>query len=403
MTRLGPLHEREFRLLFAGRTISMLGSAMAPIALAFAVLNTLHGSATQIGIVLAARQIPVLVLLLFGGVLADRLPRHHVLVASNLLSGASQATTAALLLSGHATLWELAALAAVNSSATAFFYPASAGIVPQTVPVSMLQSANATLRLSINSTNIAGAALGGLLVAATSPGWAIGFDAASYGIAALVLAQMRIHAAVRAAGSTVLHELREGWHDFWSRTWLWAIVLQFSFVIAAQAGTVSVLGPEVANAYLGGAGPFGLILAATTAGNLLTGFVMLRWRPRRMLRAATFAVFPLALPLLAFAGPAPVVVIGICSFVAGAAIEVFGVLWDTTMQQEIPQDRLSRLAAYDALGSIFLSPLGLAAAGPIAAVVGTRATFIGAAVLIVVATALVFLARDVRTLERRSI
>jgi MFS family permease len=403
LTRFGPLHEREFRLLFAGRTISMLGTAMAPIALAFAVLNTLDGSATQIGIVLAARQVPVLLLLLFGGVLADRIPRHHVLIASNLLSGASQATTAALLLSGHAKLWELAALAAVNSSASAFFYPASAGIVPQTVPVSMLQSANATLRLSINSTNIAGAALGGLLVAATSPACAIGVDAASYGLAALVLAQMRIQAAVRKAGSTVLHELREGWHDFWARTWLWAIVLQFSFVVAAQAGAVNVLGPEVANAHLGGAGPFGIILAASTAGNLVTGFVMLRWRPHRMLRAATFAVFPLALPLLAFAGPAPFVVIAVCAFLAGAAIEVFGVLWDTTMQQEIPQERLSRLAAYDALGSLFLSPLGLAAAGPIAAIIGTRATFIGAAVLIVVATALVFVSRDVRTLERRTV
>jgi MFS family permease len=401
LTRLGPLHEREFRLLFAGRTISMLGSAMAPIALAFAVLNTLDGTATQIGLVLAARQLPVLVLLLFGGVWADRLPRHHVLVASNVLSGASQATTAALLLTGRATLWELAILAAVNSSASAFFYPASAGIVPQTVPVSMLQSANATLRLSINSTNIAGAALGGLLVAATSPGWAIAVDAASYGVAAVVIARMHIPAVVRTAGSTVWHEIREGWHDFWSRTWLWAIVLQFSFVVAAQFGAVNVLGPEVANAHLGGAGPFGIILAATTVGNLLTGFVMLHWRPRRMLRAATFAVFPLALPLLAFAGPAPVVVIVVCAFLAGAGIEVFGVLWDTTMQQEIPQDRLSRLAAYDALGSLFLTPLGLAAAGPIAAVVGTRATFIGAAVLIVVATALVFLARDVRALERR--
>ena len=226
----------------------MLGTAMAPIALAFAVLNTLNGSATEIGIVLAARQVPVLLLLLFGGVLADRLPRHHVLVASNLVSGASQATTAALLLSGHAKLWELAALAAVNSSASAFFYPASAGIVPQTVPVSMLQSANATLRLSINSTNIAGAALGGPPRRGHEP--RLGDR-----LRCCELRPRRARARADAhsgrsaqGGSTVLHELREGWHDFWSRTWLWAIVLQFSFVIAAQAGAVNVLGPEVANA-----------------------------------------------------------------------------------------------------------------------------------------------------------
>jgi MFS family permease len=161
VSRFGPLREREFRLLFAGRTISMAGSAMAPIALAFAVLNTLHGSASDIGFVLAARQVPVIVLLLVGGVWADRLPRHHVLVASNVVSGASQAATAALLLTGHATLGWLAGLAAVNSSATAFFYPASTGIVPQTVPFELRQQANATLRLSLNGTNIAGSALGG--------------------------------------------------------------------------------------------------------------------------------------------------------------------------------------------------------------------------------------------------
>lgn len=379
----------------------MAGSAMAPIALAFAVLNTLHGSASDIGFVLAARQVPVIVLLLVGGVWADRLPRHHVLVASNVVSGASQATTAALLLTGHATLAWLAALAAVNSAATAFFFPASTGIVPQTVPFELRQQANATLRLSLNGTNIAGSALGGIVVAASSPGWAIGFDAATYLAAALVIARMRTPAGIRVAGSTLVHEAREGWHDFWSRTWLWAIVLQFAVVLAAENGALNVLGPEVAKRHLGGAGWFGVILAAAVAGNVVTGTVMLRWHPRHMLRTATFAVFPLALPLLAFARPAPVAVIVVCSFASGVAIEVFGVLWDTTMQQEIPNERLSRLSAYDALGSLCLSPIGLAVAGPVGALVGTPAAFVGAAVLIVVATAAVLASHDVRTLERR--
>ena len=190
--RLGPLHEREFRLLFTGRTISMAGSAMAPVALAFAALD-LTGSNTDLGIVLAARQLPVILFLLIGGVISDRLPRHRVMVLSNLVSGASQACVAALILTGHAQIEELAALAAVNGMSSAFFFPASSGIVPQTVPLGLLQQANATLRLGLNGTSIIGAAIGGILVAAIGPGWAIAVDAASYGIAAAALAAEPAH------------------------------------------------------------------------------------------------------------------------------------------------------------------------------------------------------------------
>jgi MFS family permease len=400
MRRPGPLREREFRRLFAGRTISMAGSAMAPVALAFAVLD-LTGSTTDLGLVLAAREIPTVAFILFGGVWADRLPRHRVMVASNLLSGASQAAAAALLISGGARIWQLAALAAVNGSSSAFFFPASTGVVPQTVPQPMLQQANAALRLSLNATNIVGAAIGGILVAATSPGWAIAIDAASYGAAAACIGAMNLPGGVRVEGSTVLHELREGWQDFWSRTWLWAIVLQFAIVNAVETGSVNVLGPAVAKKHLGGAGAWGGVLAAISLGLVLTGVVMLRWRPRRILRTATFGIFPMVLPLVALAWPAPLSVVIVAGFLAGAGVEVFGVLWDTAMQQEIPGEKLSRLSSYDALGSFVLTPVGLAVAGPLGAAIGLRRTFLGSAVLIVVATALVLVSGDVRTLERR--
>jgi MFS family permease len=400
MRRPGPLREREFRRLFAGRTISMAGSAMAPVALAFAVLD-LTGSTTDLGLVLAAREIPTVAFILFGGVWADRLPRHRVMVASNLLSGASQAAAAALLISGGARIWQLAALAAVNGSSSAFFFPASTGVVPQTVPQPMLQQANAALRLSLNATNIVGAAIGGILVAATSPGWAIAIDAASYGAAAACIGAMNLPGGVRVEGSTVLHELREGWQDFWSRTWLWAIVLQFAIVNAVETGSVNVLGPAVAKKDLGGAGAWGGVLAGISLGLVLTGVVMLRWRPRRILRTATFGIFPMVLPLVALAWPAPLAVVIVAGFLAGAGVEVFGVLWDTAMQQEIPGEKLSRLSSYDALGSFVLTPVGLAVAGPLGAAIGLRTTFLGSAVLIVVATALVLVSGDVRTLARR--
>ena len=396
------MREREFRLLFVGRTVSTLGGAIAPVALAFAILNTLHDSPSAIGVVLVARLVPLVAFLLLGGVWGDRLRRNHVMVGSNLISFASQAVVAALLLSGHARLWELAVLAAVNGGSSAFFFPASSAVVPQTVPEPMLQDANAALRLGLNSVNIAGAALGGLIVAATNPGVGIAVDAATYAVAVVALAAMRLPSGVRLPTSSVVAELREGWSDFWSRPWLWSIVIQFGVVNAVVVGCVSVLGPAVAKRDLHGAGGWGLILSAETLGLVLSGVVLLRWRPRRLLRTASYGAFGLALLPLALARPLPLAAVVVTAFASGLCVEVFAVLWQTTMQQEIPGDKLARLSSYDALGSFALMPIGFAVVGPVAAAIGTSTTCLAAAVVTVVATALVFLSRDVRTLERRA-
>jgi MFS family permease len=400
VSRLGPLREREFRLLFTGRTISMAGSAMAPVALAFAVLD-LTGSKSDLGLVLAARQVPQIVLLLFGGVWADRLPRHRIMVWSNLVSGASQAAVAALLLSHHASIGALAVFAAINGSSSAFFFPASNGIIPQTVPDPLLQQANATLRLALNSTNIGGAALGGVIVAAAGPGYAIAVDAVSYAVAAVALQAMRVRPPERTGATSMLHELHAGWRDFWSRPWLWAIVIQFGLVNAAYTGTLLVLGPAVAKAHLGGPTAWAAVLVSMQVGLSCSGLVLLRWRPKRILRTATLAVFGLALPLVALARPEALPIVLAGAFLSGVCSEIFGVLWDTTYQQEIPRNMLSRLSAYDALGSWVLMPVGYAVAGPVSEAIGDRAAFLGAAALIVVATALTFLSRDVRVLERQ--
>lgn len=372
---------------------------MAPVALAFGVLTTLHGSPTDLGIILAARMVPTVCFILLGGVLGDRLPRNVVMVGSNLVSGASQAVSAALLLTGTASVAALAALAAVNGLSSAFFMPASEGIVPQVVSPDILQEANALLRLSLNATNILGAAIGGLVVAAASPGWAIAVDAVSFFVAAAATASMRLPQAIAGARS-VLQDLRDGWRDFWSRTWLWAIVIQFGVVNAAQTGAIDVLGPKVAKEHLGGAAAWGAFLTATSVGLVTSGLVLMRWRPRRLLLAATWAVFPFALPLAALAVPVPGAVLAATGFVWGFSSEIFGVMWTVAMQQQIPREKLSRVLSYDMLGSFVLMPIGVAAAGPVAAVVGERATLAGCAVLTVAATAPVLLSRDVRSLTR---
>jgi MFS family permease len=397
--RLGPLAEHQFRLLFAGRTVSLLGNAIAPIALAFAVLD-LTGSKSDLGFVLAARALPQVVFLLIGGIWADRLPRHHVMVASNVLSGATQAVLAALLLTGSAQLWMLIALAAANGVSSAFFFPASTGIVPQTVPATMLQSANAVLRLGLNASFIAGAAIGGVLVAATSPGAAIAVDAATYFLGAVLIGLMRLPAGLRLEGNHFLGELVEGWREFVSRTWLWAIVLQFALVNAATVGAMQVLGPTIAKQSLGGPAGWGLVLTCQSAGLVLGGLLQLRLRPRRLLLVATLGTLFSAPVLVALAVPLTLAVVAALAIVAGIGIETFGVNWDTAMQQEIPGEKLSRVSSYDSVGSYVLIPVGLALVGPIADAIGTSTTLYAVAALNVAAALAVLGVRDVRTLRR---
>jgi MFS family permease len=397
--RAGPFGQRTFLFLFFGRTTSILGNGFANVALAFAVLE-LTGSRADLGYVLAARSLPQVVFLLVGGIWADRLPRHLVMVGSNLVSGLSQGAVAALVLSGHARIWHLIALGALNGASSAFFFPASAGIVPQTVPRGMLQNANALLRVGMNASLIGGAALGGLIVAATNPGVGLACDAASFLLAALLTSFIRIPAELRMKASNFLAELTEGWQEFISRSWLWAIVAQFGFVNAVELGTENVLGPAIAKEHFGGAAAWGLVLTAQSLGLVVGGVILLRLRPRRILRAATLG-YLLTIPfLLALSVPIPLVGLVAAAALAGIGLELFQVLWETTMQQEIPQEKLSRVSSYDALGSFVLIPLGFAAAGPVAEVIGTRATILAAAAISLAATLAVLLVRDVRTIVR---
>ncbi|MBA3716866.1 MAG: MFS transporter [Actinobacteria bacterium] len=380
----------------------MAGNAFTNVALAFAVLE-LTGSKADLGYVLAAQVVPLVIFMLVGGIWADRLPRHHVMVASNVVNGLTQAATAALLLTGHARIWQLIVLSALSGTSFAFFFPASTGIVPQTVPGEALQSANALLRLAVNGTRIGGAALAGLIVGLTSPGTGIAVDAVTFFAAAAFIGAMSIPSTLRIESRNFLGELKEGWREFASRTWLWAIVLQFGFVNAVVSGTENVLGPVIAKAHLGGATAWGLLLTATSIGLIIGGLLVLRFRPRRILLAATLG-YLLSIPLvLGLAVPLPLIALLALALLAGVGNETFGVLWDTAMQQEIPQEKLSRVSSYDALGSFALIPLGLAAAGPIADLLGTRATFLGAAAVSLTATLAVLFVRDVRTLPRRAV
>ena len=397
---LGPLAERDFRLLFIGRTISLFGSAFAPIALAFAVIE-LTGSPSDLGLVLSAYMGAHIVFLLVGGVWADRLPRHLLMVASDLSSAATQIAAASLLLSGNAQTWHLIVLAALRGGSSAFFMPASAGLVPKIVSAGRLQQANALLGLSRNATRIGGVAGAGLLIATVGPGWALGLDGVTYLIGAVFIAFLRVPAMPAPVKKPeFLRELGEGWREFRSRPWLCVTTVQFALINAYAIGALFVLGPFVAERSLGGASAWGFILAAEAAGMILAGLVALRYRPERPLLVATLAVLTMAplLALLGIAAPLPLIVLS--ALLAGIGLELYGVFWDTTLQQHIPDEKLSRVSSYDVLGSFALIPVGVALMGPLSGWIGVENTLIGAAVVVVVATIGVVAVADVRNLRR---
>jgi predicted MFS family arabinose efflux permease len=396
---LAPFRLREFRLLFAGELISLLGTAVAPVALAFAVLD-LTGSATDLGYVLAAGWLPQIVFILIGGVLGDRLPRNLVMVGANLLAAAAQGTTAGLLLAGIAHPWQLAALQAVRGTATALFFPAAQAVVPEIVENELLQPANAMLRLAQSGSTVLGAGLGGVAVAAAGPGWAIAFDAASYLLSGLVLLRMRIPRIIVERGETIVRELIEGWNEFRSREWLWVIVVSASVGNLVATASFNVLGPLIAKRYLGGAPAYGAIVASQSAGFIAGGLVSIRWRPTRPLLISTLALLPAAGEIACYASVRVTAVIATVGFLAGVGLEVFGVNWITALQQHVPSRVLSRVNSYDALGSFVFIPLGLVIAGPLAARFGVTETlwFFFALGLVSISGAL--LSRDVRSLRR---
>lgn len=395
----GPLRLRDFRLLFAGELISLLGTAVAPIALAFAVLD-LTGSATDLGYVLAAGWAPQVVFILVGGVLGDRLPRTLVMVGANLLSAAAQGVAAGLLLAGVAQVWQLALLQAVRGTATALFFPAAQAVVPEIVETELLQPANALIRLAQNSSTVLGAGIGGVLVAAAGPGWAIAFDAATYLASALILVWIRVTRVVREAGQTIVRDLIEGWNEFRSREWLWVIVVCASVGNLVATASFGVLGPLVAKLYLGGATAYGAILASQGAGFIAGGVLSLRWRPQRPLLVSVLFLLPTAAEVACYAAVRETAVIAAVGFVAGLGLEVFGVNWITALQQHVPRQVLSRVSSYDALGSFVFIPLGLVIAGPLAAQLGVTETLWLFLAIGVASIGGALLSRDVRTLRR---
>jgi hypothetical protein len=397
---LALIRQPTFRNFFLARAVSLLGTSMAPVALAFAVLGEPGASAGRLGTVLAGRSIAQVLFLIFGGALADRFPRYRIMVSSDLLAFVAQGAVAALFITGHPPLALLVGLSAVNGAANALFIPASRGLVPQIVESSRLQSANALIRLSENSASLIGAAISGAIIVAVGAGWAIGIDAATFGVSAVLVVTSRAPRTGHGSrGQTLLSDLREGWREFTSRRWVWVIVAQFALVNVCFAPCIYVLGPVVAKQHWGGALGWSIVVTANAVGLVGGSFLAMRMRPKRPMLIATIATFGFVPPFFLLAVHAPVWLAALSMLVNGACVDVFEVLWLTALQEYVPDDKLARVNSYDALGSFVLGPLGLLAVGPIAAAIGIGTTLVGAGILVTAGNLFALSDRSVRDLE----
>ena len=395
---LGPLVEREFRALFLSVTISALGDAVATIALAFAILDL--GSLTDLGIVIASRQVASSAAVLIGGVYGDRLPRDRVMVVIALVQAATQAATAAIVLGGSAALALVVPLQMAFGLADGFVQPVQTGIVPEVVSAERLQQANALMQTFRSGTWTVGPALGGILVAFGSPGVALAIDAASFLIAAALLS--RLHLTVRSAisGSAGFRtELREGFRAFRATDWVWMSAIGFGVGnLATQS--LMVLGPALSKRHYGGPGAWASTSTAFSVGMIIGGLVAMRVRPSRPFAACIVGSAFFGVQMVAYGLLAPLWVLVAAAAIAGVGLAIHLSLWFTVFQQEIAAEMQSRVSSFENLGSFVLNPIGTALAGPLAVTLGVTTTLVAGGAIAFAADAVLLLLPSVWAIQR---
>ncbi|HKD95945.1 MAG TPA: MFS transporter [Gaiellaceae bacterium] len=390
----GPLGLRDFRFLFSARAISYIGTYLAPIAVAFAILDN-GGGATAVGLSFAAWTLAQVAMLVVGGVVGDRVPRRLVMIGSDIASATVRTAMGVLLVSGHAEVWQLIALQACGGAAVAFYSPASYGLVREVVPEEQLQQANGLLAIARYAAFPLGAAIGGSIVALIGPGTALLVDAGTYATSALLLAQLHVKSIARA-GAGFLRELREGWSAFVEQTWVWVLVLYVSLYFLITYAPFFVLGPYVAKHSMDGARSWAFVVTGEGVGALLGGLAGLRWRSRQPMVTTGLLLMVTAVQNLVLAFHPTTLLLALTATGAGFAFALGSVVWDTTLQRKVAPEKLARVASYGWMGAMIFLPAGYALAGPIAMAIGLKTYLVIAAAWIVVSTLFVIRLRAVR-------
>jgi MFS family permease len=419
--QLRVLRHRDFRYLWLAQSASVIGDCIVIVALALFVIE-LTGSATDLGFVLAAASLPLVAFLLLGGVWADRLPRHRVMVVTDLVRFVLHALLATLIFTDTVAIWQLIVIEALFGSAEAFFRPAANGLLPQTVPEQEIQQANGLSTLSNNIGEFAGPALATALVLGLGAGWAFALDAATFLISAALLSRVRPRrrqttarqlaaapAPATPAPAPATHsseqvgvwsEIRDGYREVRSRSWVWATLAAFCAALFTGLAPWFVLGPVVAREQYGEIGVYGLVSAVLGIGTIIGSLLGIGWRPRFPMRAAMLAILLWPAVAVLYAVGVTLYVVTPAMLLGGAGIALFDVWWMTALAERIPPDKLSRVSSYDWMVSLALLPLGYVLAGPLAGALGAVEVLLGGSVLAAIALALGLLPRETRMLER---
>jgi MFS family permease len=394
------LSQPAFRNLFVGQSLSSIGDAMVIIVLGLFITDR-TGSTADVGIVLSAYTLPLVLFILLGGVIADRLPRRTVMIASDCARFFLHAILAVLVATDAVEIWHMDVIGVLFGTAEAFFQPAYTGLVPQCVPEEDIQPARALTGSSRELSLIVGPAVGTALFFSTGATGAFAFDAATFLVSVFFL--LRVHPRQRGEPgerSTILLELREGWDAVRARVWVWATIAAFSVTLLVALAPYFVLGAAIADAEYGQAAVYGLVQAVWGAGTLAGTVIAARWRPRYPMRTGMLWTLPWTPSFVALALGAPIGVLIASTVFAGVGVGMFGVWWETALAQRIPPHLLSRVSAYDWMGSLALLPVGYILAGVIGEAVGPSETLLVGAGIATVALVLGCLPRSTRTLAR---
>jgi len=369
---LRVLRHPNFRYLFLGQTASAVGDRVVVVALALFITQR-TGSPTDLGLVLGAQTLPLVTLLLIGDVWADRLPRHRIMVATDLTRAALHTVVAILIFAGTIQVWQLIVIEALFGAAQAFFQPAYSGLLPQTVPEELIQDARALTESTANLAFLIGPVLATALVLGIGAGEAFAFDAATFVLSAVLLTRVRPRPRGEAPeAESVLHELRAGWREVRSRTWVWVTIAVFSGAVLCVYAQWNALAPVIARDVYGGTGVFGLLEAVAGVGAVCGGLLGISWRPARPLFAGMLLVLAWPVQDGVFALGAPLALVVVCAFATGFGFSLLMIWWETALARHIPAGALSRVSAWDWMGSLALLPLGFLLAGPLAAAFGPR-------------------------------
>lgn len=393
-----------FRRLLIARTISNFGNGLSPIAVAFGVLSLPGATAKTLSLVMAVHLAPLVLFMLFGGVIADRFPRALVVGISDIVLSTAIITNGILLVNGLATVKSFIVVAIIGGSLNALWWPAFSGMVPEIVDEEHLQPANGFVGLVSNSANIIGAVSGGIIVAAVGAGAAIVMDGITFLIAGLLVLQLRRFGKKRETDEhspTVFDDLIHGWKEFSSRKWIVAVVAGYSIIAMVFESGFSVVGPVFAKESLGGPKPWSWILASLSIGMAVGVTVTMKFKPRFPLIVGLGVQFGMIAWFLSMGFTKSIALAMVTAFLCGFGMDFFMVLWQTALQTEVPNESLSRVSSYDAFGSLFFAPLGLVIAGPIVTSIGAQATFKLFAVVMTLVVIAMLSVKDVRRLETR--